>query len=505
MTQWMPAPRAPQSALAPYIQALRGHLLLVLIIVGTIVAASVAWLTVRTPEYRASAEVLVTPMPAETVALAGIPLLQDLRDPTRTIQTAAELLDTGAAAERAAAALGPEWTPGRVSAALTVQPKGQTNILQLSAIAASPEDAADIANAYANAALAVRRAQLRVGAERAIPRVRRRLQALPAGAPGAGELQATLNRLEALRDGDPTLSLAQAATPSSTPLGASPSLVVILALLAGSVLGIATALAIDRISPARITGEDELVDVFPLPILARLPVLPRQRRGNLSLEVQPEAREALRTVKVQLELGREGTRTVMLTSPSPGDGKTTTALGLATTIAESGARVILIDTDVRRMPIRAGLAAEQGEAAPRALTRRWSAAAGPAEKTPLRPLLRRVAGQPNLHLLDAMDVAFDSTDPYARARFNDLVQAATREADWVILDTPPIGVIGDALTLVHLVDDVLVVTKMRSTRRLHVEVARDLLNRAGVVPTGYLVIGERTVGAYPYPVASSSR
>lgn len=504
-TTWVSTPRPQQSALDPYIDAIRGHALLVLLVMGAVVAASVAWLALRAPEYRSSAEILVTPLPAETVAIVGIPVIQDLRDPTRTIQTAAELVDSQAAAQRTARALGNDWTRRKVSAAVDVQPKGETNILQVTAVAETPDLAARLANTFAESALSVRRATMRAQAAAAIPSVRARLRQLPPGSGGVAELQTKLNRLEALRTGqDPTLSLAQRATPSSSQVGPSAAMVLALALLAGAVLGVGTALAVDRLTPARVTSEEELVDIFPLPILARLPILSRQLRGTLSLDVQPEAREALRTVQLQLDLRDGRPRTVMITSPSPGDGKTTTAVALGVTIADAGAQVVLIDTDVRRMPIRASLDADS-EAMPSASRGRPTPSSGKGSGPPLGKLLRRVAGHPNFQLLDAMDAGFDSTDASARGRFAELVRAAKKEFDYVLLDTPPIGVISDALTLLDLVDDVLIVAKIRDTRRLHVEVARDLLGRARVTPAGYIVIGERTLGSYPYPIPPLGR
>ena len=502
--RWVAAPiKQRHSALDPYVEAVRGHALLVMLVVGVVVAASVGWLAVRAPEYRADAEVFVTPLPPEAVALVGLPLLQDLREPTRTIQTAATLFDSQAAARRTADTLGGRWTAQKVRKAVDVEPKGQTNILEVSATADTPNLATQLANTYATSALAVRREQLQRLAREAIPGVRARLAELDAASAGAAELESALNRLEALSRGqDPTLSLAQAATPPTSPEGTSAWLVIALAILAGGVLGIGAALAIDRITPPRVTSEEELVSVYPLPILARLPTLPRQQRGSLSPEIHPEAREALRTVQVQLDLEGRRNRTVMITSPSPSDGKTTTAIAFAVSVADSGARVILIDTDVRRMPIRAGLETDQEQSAvgTQYPGRRPLPATAVDTKPSLRPLLRRVIGHPNLQLLDAMDVGFNSADPYSRDRLTDLVRAAAREADYVILDTPPVGVISDALTLLEVVDDVLMVARIRSTKRLHVEAARDLLTRAGVHPVGYLVIGERTLGSYPYPV-----
>lgn len=500
--RWVASPiKQSQSALDPYVEAVRSHTLVILLVAGAVVAASLVWLAFRAPEYRASAEIFVTPLPTESVAAVGLPLIQDLREPTRTIQTAAELVDSNAAAARTARVLGGGAKIDDIQAVIDVLPKGETNILEVRATAGTPTRAAQLANAYSSASLAVRREAVQRQARAAIPDVRRRLAQLPPQSAGAAELESALNRLQSLASGrDPTLSLAQQATAPSTPLGAPGWLVIALAILAGGVLGVATAVAIDRITPPRVTSEEELVSTYPLPILARLPILPRQRRDALSPEVHPEAREALRTVQVQLDLEGRRNRTVMITSPSPSDGKTTTAVAFAVSLADTGARVILIDTDVRRMPIRAGLETDDVEAEVLTRTRARRTPSTTVEVKPsLRPLLRRVMGHPNLQLLDAMDVGFNSTDVHSRERLTDLVRAAAREADYVILDTPPVGVVSDALTLLDVVDDVLVVARIRSTKRLHVEVARDLLARAGVQPRGYLVIGERTLGAYPYP------
>jgi Mrp family chromosome partitioning ATPase len=507
---WVPAAvEAPKSALAPYVEAVRAHAVLVGLIVGVVFATAMVWLVFRPPEYRAEAEILATPLPIETVALVGVPLLQDLREPTRTIQTAAALVDSHAAAARTAQALGSGWSRRRVEQAVDVEPKGETNILDIIAVADTPQLAADLANTYATETLAVRRETLQRLAGQAIPGVRARLRQLSPTDPGVAELQSALSWLTRLARGqDPTLSLAQSATAPSSALGPPTWLVAILALLAGGILGVATALVVERVTPARITSEEELVTTYPLPILARVPTLPRHRRDELTLDIEPATREVLRTVQVQLDLAGGRPRTVMITSPSPDDGKTTTALAFCVALADSGTRVILIDSDVRRMPIRAGLEGRREPVPPvpagagrpaAARVRRDGAAVTQEGRAPsLRPLLRRVQGHPNLQLLDAMDVGFDSADVHSRTRFTDLVRAAANEADYVVLDTPPIGVVSDALTLLEFVDDVILVAKTRWTKRIHVEVTRDLFARAGVDPAGYIVIGERPVGTYPY-------
>jgi Mrp family chromosome partitioning ATPase len=496
---WSPPPssRPEQSALAAYINSIRSHQQLVIVVLLVALGASVAWLVTRGEQYQADAEIFVNPLPQEEVAFLGLPLVRDAGDPTRTIQTAAALVDSSAAARETARRLGGNWTEGGVEGAVTVKPQGQTNILEVSAVAGSPELAARVANTFASSALAVRKRTVQRLARQAIPDVRARLRSMDQGSPGAADLQRLLNRLVALSRGpDPTLAVSQGATPPSVGLAPPASVVVALALLAGAVLGIGAALLIDTLTPGSVDTEDELIDLLPIPVLARLPRLPRRQRRLGSLQVSPAMREALRTVHVQLNLRGQRRRVVMVTSPSPGDGKTTTAVAFGVALAEAGSKVILVDTDVRRAPLHALSGRAPGRTPP--ASQRASTTATRGSRLSLNALLRPVPGHPNLQLLDGNELAFDSTNEKSQARFADVVKAAGNSADYVILDTAPLGVVSDALTLLELADDVILISKLRWTKRVHAEVTRDLLTRAGVEPTGLLVIGEGSHAPYPY-------
>lgn len=492
-----PPSRPEQTALSAYVNSVRTHLQLVIIVIAVAVGASIAWLATRSPEYRATAEIFVSPLPQEEVAFLGLPVVRDAGDPTRTIQTAAALVDTRTAAEAAARELGPPWTGAQVQGAVDVNPLGQTNILSVAATAGSADLAAQVANVFATSALAVRKDTVQRLARRALPGLRARLRTLDAGSPGAAELQRQLNRLEALSRGpDPTLALAQRASAPSAPLGAPAYMVVALALLAGVVLGTGSALLIDTLTPDRIGTEDELLSLLPVPVLARLPRLNRRQRRLGMVEGNPTMREALRTVQVQLNLKGGRRRTVLITSPSPADGKTTTAVAFGIALADGGARVILIDADVRRAGPHSTAWRAQGHDGSK---RETTAAAKPARSdTSFGRLLRTVPGHPTLQLIDASDLGLDSADERSLARLTDILRRAAERADYVILDTPPLGVVSDALPLLEHADDVILVSKLRWTKRIHTEVTRELLGRAGVEPTGLLVIGEGTASPYPY-------
>ena len=95
-----------------------------------------------------------------------------------------------------------------------------------------------------------------------------------------------------------------------------------------------------ELTERRVRDEDELDAIYPLPILTRVPVLSRREIRRSSGGRVPAVSEAFRTLQAQLEVRGETRRTIMLTSPSSNDGKTTSVLNLAINLVESGSRVI---------------------------------------------------------------------------------------------------------------------------------------------------------------------
>jgi Mrp family chromosome partitioning ATPase len=273
-----------------------------------------------------------------------------------------------------------------------------------------------------------------------------------------------------------------------SPEGLPPAAIVILSLLAGLVLGIGVAVLYDLIGPGRIDTEDDVDALYPLPVLTRLPTLPR----GAPTATAPPVREALRTLEVQLDLAPGRHRAVMVTSASSGDGKTTTALGFALELAAADHAVILVDLDLRKPDLagRLGMTPERGIE---------DVLAG---SMPLADALVPVDAHPGVQLLAPVgDTNLMTLDEVAR-HLPEIVEGATALADYVVLDTPPLGEVSDALTFSRAVDDLLVVCRLGRTRRGPFESMRELLGRVGVQPTGLVLIGAGGTGRTSYPVAT---
>ena len=462
-------------ALAPYLRAIRAHRVLFALVVVAALAGALAWITLGSPEYKATARLLVTPLPQDDRQFLGFELLRDSGDPTRTVQTAAGLIQSRQAADQTARTLGKDWTGKKVESHIKVQPEGESNIVTVTGAADSGRGSARLANTYARSALSARRRSLDRQITAEIARLRNE---------GTTQARARITDLEALRQrGDPTLSLAQPAVAPDKQSGAPALVVVLLALLAGLALGTGAALILE-LTAQRIREEEDAVGVYPLPVLARLPQLPQRKRrapkGAIGWFMPPQIREGFRTLVVQLEREREE-RVLMVMSASTGDGKTTSSVNLAASLAAAGHRVVLMDFDLRKPDVARTL----NMGSEHALTDLVD------PQSSLSDLVRPAPGFPSLQVLStgaARPGDYALVEALAR-RLPELLAEARQSADYVVIDTAPLGEVSDALRFADEADDILLVARMGKTRRRNLEMVRELLDRSGKVPRGFLLIG----------------
>jgi Mrp family chromosome partitioning ATPase/capsular polysaccharide biosynthesis protein len=484
-----------ESALVPLFNAIRAHSLAVALVTLAAVGASIAFIALRSPQYEATADVLVEPLSQEDEVFVGLPLLRDTGDPVRTVETAASLMESHEAAQRTADELGRDWTSDEVlEDVVDVTPAGESNILAVTATADTPEEAATTANEFARAALEVRNEELSRLAESLVAQLDARLEAVPASDEiTRAELAARRDQVESVAEtGDPTLVLAQPALAPTSSTGAAPALIILLALLAGLTLGAGTALALELVNP-RIRNEDEAVELYPLPILSRVPMLKgRELRTATGPEglMPPRVRESFRTLVTQVR-ARRSRGVVMVTSASTGDGKTTSAVNLAETLASGDDRVILLDLDLRKPDVSRVLGIQNRPEGLRSL--RDSDAA-------LEDLLISVPNLPTLSVLPTTtaDAAGESLEEVNRI-LPALLEQARAVAAWVVVDTAPLGEVSDALQIAPHADEIVIVTRPGNTNRANFEMMRDLLERTpGADPSGLLVITQRDMNHGPY-------
>jgi non-specific protein-tyrosine kinase len=194
------------------------------------------------------------------------------------------------------------------------------------------------------------------------------------------------------------------------------------------------------------------------------PFIALQHCGRFSPEV-----EAYRSLRVSLELitQRRDVKSILVASPGPLDGKTTTLINLGVLWWEIGANVLLVDADLRRPTLHIPFRLPQEDG-----------------------LTDLVLGHaPSLHIQKTLREGFSLvTAGSYPAKPNFLLSSAgmrqclglfREAADIVLIDSPPLLVVSDALTLASMVDAVLLVVRPGRTMRRDAVRAKKLLESAG--------------------------
>lgn len=164
-------------------------------------------------------------------------------------------------------------------------------------------------------------------------------------------------------------------------------------------------------------------------------------------EAYPEAVRSLR-FKLRKELERQSAKVIMITSTSPGEGKTSVAANLALSLSDQGKRVILIDADLRKPSLKAVFGVTEPSEGLAELIN------GNAEKiTPL------TVGDSGLLLISGGKAADQPQRFLASPRLKKIVASLREQMDVILIDTPPTGLLADAATLAPLVDGVLYVVR----------------------------------------------
>jgi capsular exopolysaccharide synthesis family protein len=235
---------------------------------------------------------------------------------------------------------------------------------------------------------------------------------------------------------------------------------------------------------------EELKDLFPIPVLARVPRMPRRSSRQMDVfQIPPGVREAYRSIQAQLDQRHNGSQVILVTSASSGDGKTSTSINLSLALVAAGHRVILMDFDLRKPDIGnlLGVGPSEGLVGMLSGDTMLEDVLVPAPRLPPLSVAPAGAGQDDFLLLTAL-----------LREIGDIMRQARGLADYVIVDTAPLGEVSDALRLLPHVDDAIVVARPDNTRRHEFEQVRDLLSRGGVLPLGLVLMGVNTRGSARY-------
>lgn len=278
---------------------------------------------------------------------------------------------------------------------------------------------------------------------------------------------------------------------------------VLLGGLLGLLLGIVLALVLERLD-RRLRTREAIEDITSLPVVAEVPVLPRAARRDWSIQVvnapASAAAEAYRSLRsavmlvpsrpVLQQAGIESEwrtpQVLLVTSPLPADGKTTTVANLAACLAESGRQVLVLDCDFRNPTLHRYLGVPPGRGISDLLA---------GTSTAELAHVVRPSSVPGVRLVTSGTVTDHPGALLARA--GGLLDAARSLADVVLIDAAPVLAANDATDLVPYVDAVVLVARCGRTSREHALRATELLARLAVPIAGTVLVGSNgSLGPY---------
>jgi succinoglycan biosynthesis transport protein ExoP len=493
-----------------------------LVVVLAVLACGVAgWLTSRqAPVYRATAAILLQPRTAEQLLSAST---GGFSETGNEVATEIEVMRSQVVVDAVKAKLG--RTPE-----VSIEARGSTNVLDIHALSTEPATAAAEATTFAEVYVDLRKAQRIEDLSRTGDLIRSQITDLDKRIDDlekplrdvearlltttntlasaqlrqqrdsiADGIRAERNTLERRRSSfDDQLNqlqllsgfgtsggvqlVSKAQVPAS-PISASPLRNAALGLLGGLLVGLGLAFLLDQLDD-RLRRKEELEGAAGVPVLGLLPRVGRRRvRSGVVTLLSPSSptAEAYRTLRTSLQFMAidRPIRSLQVTSPTTGEGKTTVVTNLAASFAQAGQRVILVDCDLRKSRVhdQFGISNERGFTSVL------------LDQCTLADVITTVEDEPFLAIVPAGPVPPNPSELLATSRALEIIDVLRENCDILLVDSPPVLPVTDALVISRHVDATLLVARTKRSTKRQVARAHELLDQVGAPLVGTVLNG----------------
>jgi capsular exopolysaccharide synthesis family protein len=255
--------------------------------------------------------------------------------------------------------------------------------------------------------------------------------------------------------------------------------------MGGLALGLAALMLLDRFDD-RMNSVAELQEYFSEEVLGQIPRQNGRGTGQRAGLIQPgdkrpafvEAYRNLRSSLLYLAESGRRPKTLLVTSALPNEGKSLTAANLASLMASAGARVLLVDADLRKGTLHDYFGQPTAPGLDEVL----------AESVDWRKLTRSTH-VPNLVLLPRGRTTQSSSELLMSKEMEVFLQAAAAECDYLLLDTAPVMATDDATSLAPQVDGVVFLIRAEQTSARVARAGLDMLYQRGANVLGVVFNG----------------
>ncbi|WP_372718896.1 polysaccharide biosynthesis tyrosine autokinase [Novipirellula sp.] len=262
----------------------------------------------------------------------------------------------------------------------------------------------------------------------------------------------------------------------------------------GLALGAGLALLLEK-NANTFRDPDEISELLGVPVLTHVPFFKGRIRRPGKGEINPFkdldpgmvvlhqpasiAAEAIRSCRTSIffELANvDGGKVLQVTSPLPGDGKSTVAENLACSIAQSGKRVLVIDCDLRRPQITDNFAMQEKLG----LSNILNGDCDPSEACHQTPLS-------TLHMMPSGPIPANPAEALTLPEMGELIDLLREEYDYVILDTPPLLVVTDPSITAGMADGVVMALRIRRKSKPNAKESVNILRSVGANLFGVVI------------------
>ncbi|MCL6472475.1 MAG: polysaccharide biosynthesis tyrosine autokinase [Firmicutes bacterium] len=418
------------------------------IIVGTITCllAGIFITAYMAPQYEASVRVLVTQGQSSSTNQPVVESYQAVLLSERLTKTLSQMITSRTLTQKVINDLNLRLQPEELEEKITAKPVKDTQLIQLSVTDNNPVLAKKLADSVA------------------ANFVRMTAEALPATA------------LISVKVIEP-------AVVPPEPVRPKPLINISLAFLLGIVASTSFAFLLE-ILDLTVGEADEVEQLTGLSSLGRVP---KVDNPNLLVNAGAASAEAYRSLRANLQYLNfdRSIKTLIVTSPNEGEGKTTTASNLAIVLAQAGNKVLLIDCDMRNPRVYSffnkvsdkGLSSVLIDAADEE-----SAVLDTSEK--------------GLRIMTSGPVPPNPSDLLNSVRMDKLLASLKTRFDLIVLDTPPILAVSDATILAAKADAILLVAGYGKTKKNDIVMAKDALDKVGARTIGFILNGVEVSARY---------
>ena len=278
-----------------------------------------------------------------------------------------------------------------------------------------------------------------------------------------------------------TISVIEPAQLPRSPIGPNKPATILLAAVIGFILAAGAAFLLEYLDDS-LKNPDDVQKILGLTTLGAIPVMEETAtRGELAVVASSHsmASEAFRVLRTNLRFAGvdRPLQTILITSPAPSEGKSLTVANLGAALAQAGERVILVDADLHRPRLHRVFGLRNNRGITSALL----------EEHPNLDGLLQDTTVPGLQVLTSGPLPPNASELLGSAHMRELLSQLSRQADVLLLDSPPATALADAAVLATQTDGVLLVLDAGNTRREAARRASEALGRVNARVVGAIL------------------